>query len=137
MTPERAKMLEAVAEAVGAMISAPMPAGNYKVGSGGGLVPFRELALLVEAKIALDALSSLPAEPADAGEMVEVRACVALQPDGRWNWIGFGNALGPANDETLAEYALDFGAGNAKVAAFTTARIPRPVVPEVRAEVET
>ena len=93
-------------------------------------------AALIDYK-ALTALDALPAEPADAGEMVEVRACVALQPDGRWNWIGFGNALGPANDETLAEYALDFGAGNAKVAAFTTARIPRPVVPEVRAEVET
>ena len=123
MTPERAKALEGVAEAAQRYMS---------------LHPAHENASRMDALfVALDALNTLPAEPADAGEMVEVRACVALQPDGRWNWIGFGNALGPANDETLAEYALDFGAGNAKVAAFTTARIPRPAVPEVRAEVET
>ena len=128
MTPERAKALEAVATIVQRMRKRA-DAGEWH----GGKV----FDVWAELRPLLNALFALPAEPADAGEMVEVRACVALQPDGRWNWIGFGNALGPANDETLAEYALDFGAGNAKVAAFTTARIPRPVVPEVRAEVET
>ena len=128
MTPERAKALEGVAVIV-QRIRTRKDRGIFHAG--------KEFDDWAELRQLLAALDALPAEPADAGEMVEVRACVALQPDGRWNWIGFGNALGPANDETLAEYALDFGAGNAKVAAFTTARIPRPVVPEVRAEVET
>jgi hypothetical protein len=118
MSPERAKALEVLVEEITAMI-------------------FDGYVISPDVSDALAALDVLPAEPADAGEMVKVRACVALQPDGRWNWIGFGNAHAPANDETLAEYALDFGAGNATVVAWTTARIPRPVVPEVRAEVET
>ena len=109
MTPERAKMLEVLVVDITAMI-------------------FDGYVISPEVSDTLSALDALPAEPADAGEMVEVRAAVIESPGGDLTVVGFK----PNGREWNLEHNLSW-----RNLATITARIPRPVVPEVRAEVET
>ena len=109
MSPERAKALEVLVEEITAMI-------------------FDGYVISPDVSDALAALDVLPAEPADAGEMVEVRAAVIESPGGDLTVVGFK----PNGREWNLEHNLSW-----RNLATITARIPLPVVPEVRAEVET
>ena len=127
MTPTRAAALEAVAEAL------------YL--AQGGKFPWAQLVQMAkdhpdcigakvvsqtrqESAAALDALSSLPAEPEPEGEMVEVRAGVYKNGPNIYSVMGMrfedGQIVVTESDNLIATI---------------TARIPRPVVPEVVAEV--
>lgn len=119
MTPERAKMLEAVAEEARALFD------------GSPVLPLQALAA------AIDALDALPAEPADAEEMVEVRAVVLMSRDGKDWTVGGSDAWNDDDAEMMMRELLEIKEYAEVHAATIIARIPRPVVPEVRAEVET
>lgn len=119
MTPKRAKAFEAVAEAARVWSDTPL---SHNI---------NEEQALVKALAALDAL---PAEPADAGEMVEVIDVreVALQA------IASKLAAVPKpRSYEMAHYCMGLEDAAMAIRDKIHARIPRPVVPEIRVEVET
>ena len=126
MTPERAKALEAVAEAarVWLNIVAELPYQNQQ-----------ELDSMDACEKALTTLDALPAEPADAGEMVEMRAAIFSNGGEAWTILGLSH-----HDDAgvLREAEAYTEGGDEQHIAWlrVTARISRPVVPEVRADIE-
>lgn len=110
MTPERAKALEAVAEAARALFD------------GSPVLPLQALA---------SAIDALDAEPADAGEMVDEKT----EPVRVNIWRDAVGSL-DADVDNLHRRIIRKQRGFVHVAVIT-ARIPSPVVPEVRAEIET
>lgn len=113
MTPERAKMLEMLVVDLTAMI-------------------FNGYVISPEVSDTLAALSSLPAEPADAGEMVEVWGYVRTNPK------GFVDGRVDTDEKYIRDRAAAWSRteNGPVMGTVFTARIPRPVVPEVEAEVE-
>ena len=109
MTPTRAAALEAMAEAARVMMAEWDGEG---------------MAVMSDVRAAIFALSSLPAEPEPEGEMVEVRAGVYKNGPNIYSVMGMrfedGQIVVTESDNLIATI---------------TARIPRPVVPEVVAEV--
>ena len=118
MTPERAKALEAVAVAASAVCDCVLRTR--------GPMPINALAN------ALAALDALPAEPADAGEMVEVRLCAGINEDGGHYVFGLTGESDFGLQGTV--YGADY-----EPICMGTIRVPkkRPPLPEVRAEVQT
>ena len=107
MTPERAKALENIAEAARRVIKIGL------VQSDGALAQY------------IAALDALPAEPADAGEMVEVQKpkVIAFSEGDDWRTVLF--------DDGSMFTAMDGGR------TWKPIDLPHPVMPVVRAEVET
>lgn len=83
------------------------------------------------ADLAARAAAILAANPPPAGKTVRVRVAVAMTADGQWSAIGYRDDPGGSMSD-----ALDVVDGDGRPAAWITADIPLPEVPEIAASVE-